>query len=196
MPQQPAPPILSHQLRAVGGGGHRHPGLEDRLVALPAAGGGSAAPTPPSRTPHHLAVAAQSLRPPRAGMPVRNSEAVRQRAIDAAHQRSGQPVTSPWTRCSWPSIPGALLARDRPAAELSEWVRRDEEYAILGANVVELYSESHGRRPTTRGLGGHPSRRVQLPIGQQCASRHYPDRIDCASRPQQPQEREEVADPR
>jgi hypothetical protein len=100
------------------------------------------------------------------GMPARNPEEVRRRAIGAAHKRTRQPVTSPWTRCSWPSIPGALLARDRPAAELSEWVRRDEEYAILGANVVELHSESHARRPTTWDLGGHPSRRVQLPIGQ------------------------------
>jgi hypothetical protein len=33
-------------------------------------------------------------------------------------------------------------------------------------------------------------------LDSQCASRRYPDRIDCASRPQQPQEREEVADPR
>ena len=37
------------------------------------------------------------------------------------------------------------------AAELYAWVRRDEEYATLGANVVvELYSESHARRSTTR----------------------------------------------
>ena len=54
MLQQPAPPILSHQLRAVGGGGgHRHPGLEDRLVARPAVGGGSMGrATPPFRADH------------------------------------------------------------------------------------------------------------------------------------------------
>jgi len=47
--------------------------------------------------------------------------------------------------------PGALPARVRPAAELHEWVRRDEEYAILGTDVlVELHSESHARKPTTR----------------------------------------------
>jgi hypothetical protein len=47
--------------------------------------------------------------------------------------------------------PGALPARARPEAELYQWVRREEQYAILGANVVvELYSESHARRPTTR----------------------------------------------
>ena len=39
--------------------------------------------------------------------------------------------------------PGALPARARPDAELYQWVRREEQYAILGANVVvELYSEA------------------------------------------------------
>jgi hypothetical protein len=48
-----------------------------------------------------------------------------------------------------PARPGP--ARPRPPAELFAWVRRDEEYATLGANVVvELNSESHARRPTTR----------------------------------------------
>jgi hypothetical protein len=46
---------------------------------------------------------------------------------------------------------GALPARERPAAELYAWVRRDEEYAIFGADVVvELNSETRARRPTTR----------------------------------------------
>jgi 5-methyltetrahydropteroyltriglutamate--homocysteine methyltransferase len=62
MLQQPAPPILSHQLRAVGGGGRRHAGLEDRLVALPAVGGGSMGrATPPFRADH----VGSLLRPPR-----------------------------------------------------------------------------------------------------------------------------------
>jgi WhiB family redox-sensing transcriptional regulator len=44
-----------------------------------------------------------------------------------------------------------LPARERPAEELAAWVRREEEYATLGANVVvELNSESRTRRPTTR----------------------------------------------
>ena len=38
------------------------------------------------------------------GMPTRNPEAVRQRAIDAARQRTGQP-SRPWIRCLWPSTP-------------------------------------------------------------------------------------------
>jgi hypothetical protein len=32
--------------------------------------------------------------------------------------------------------PGALPARPRSPADLHEWVRREEQYAILGANVV------------------------------------------------------------
>jgi hypothetical protein len=85
------------------------------------------------------------------GMPARNPEAVRQRAIAAACQRSGQPATptpGPGVRTL---NPRALPTRARPAAELQEWVRRDEEYATLGANVIiELYSESNARKPTTR----------------------------------------------
>jgi hypothetical protein len=37
------------------------------------------------------------------GMPARNPQAVRQRAIAAARRRSGRPATPGWTRCSWPS---------------------------------------------------------------------------------------------
>jgi hypothetical protein len=44
-----------------------------------------------------------------------------------------------------------LPARERPAQELAAWVRREEEYVTLGANVVvELNSESRSRRPAAR----------------------------------------------
>jgi WhiB family transcriptional regulator, redox-sensing transcriptional regulator len=44
-----------------------------------------------------------------------------------------------------------LPARERSAEELAAWVRREEEYATLGANVVvELNSESRTRRPAAR----------------------------------------------
>jgi hypothetical protein len=44
-----------------------------------------------------------------------------------------------------------LPARERPEQELAAWVRREVEYATLGANVVvELNSESRTRRPATR----------------------------------------------
>jgi hypothetical protein len=46
---------------------------------------------------------------------------------------------------------GLLPARERSVGELAAWVRREEEYATLGAEVVvELNSESRTRRPTTR----------------------------------------------
>jgi hypothetical protein len=77
-------------------------------------------------------------------MPTRNPEAVRQWAIDAARQRSGSPATPTLDPVFVALNPGALPARERSPAELYQWVRRDEEYAVLGANVVvELYSESH-----------------------------------------------------
>ena len=51
----------------------------------------------------------------------------------------------------WPLNPSALPARPRSPAELYQWIRRDEEFAILGANVVvELNSESRARQPTNR----------------------------------------------
>jgi hypothetical protein len=85
------------------------------------------------------------------GMPSPNPEAVRQRAIAAVRQRSGQPVTPPLDPVFVALNPHAVPARPRPPAELHQWVRRDEEYATLGANVVvELNSESRARQPTTR----------------------------------------------
>jgi hypothetical protein len=84
------------------------------------------------------------------GMPTPNPEAVRQRAT-AARQRTGQPATPILDPMFVALNPNALPARPRPPAELHQWVRRDEEYATLGANVVvELNSESRARQPTTR----------------------------------------------
>jgi hypothetical protein len=76
---------------------------------------------------------------------------VRQRAIAAARQHSGQPVIPPLDPVFIALNPNALPARPRTPAELYQWVRRDEEYATLGAKVVvELNSESRARQPTTR----------------------------------------------
>jgi hypothetical protein len=84
-------------------------------------------------------------------MPARNPQAVRQRAIEAAHKRTGRPTAPPLDPVFVALNPGALPAREQSPAELYQWVRRDEEYATLGANVVvELHSESHARRPTMR----------------------------------------------
>jgi hypothetical protein len=133
-------------------------------------------------------------------MPARNPEAVRQRAIDAARQRTGQPTTLALDPAFVALNPGALPARPRSAAELYEWVRRDEQCATLGANVVvELYSESHARKPTTRAWAiirrADRSRRL---AGQRAsrAERRHTDRADRTSRSHQPREREMVADAR
>ena len=72
---------------------------------------------------------------------------------DALHhsRRAGQPSTPGLDPVFLALNPGALPARERSPAELYAWVRREEQYATLGANVVvELYSESHARKPNTR----------------------------------------------
>jgi hypothetical protein len=135
------------------------------------------------------------------GMPTRNPEAVRQRAISAARQRAGQPATPSLDPVFVALNPGALPARERSPAELYRWVRREEQYAILGANVVvELYSESHARQPTTRAWAiirrADRSHRLAGQRANRPDRRHADraDRVDRTSRSHQPQEREMVAD--
>jgi hypothetical protein len=150
-----------------------------------------------------LAVTTQSLPRHGLGNPARNPDAVRQRAIAAARQRSDQPAPPALDPMFVALNPGALPARERPATELHAWVRRDEEYAILGASVVvELHSEGHARRPTTRAWA--IIRRAER------AHRHTSDRqsrgerrqaerstrSDRTSRSHQPEERGMVADAR
>jgi hypothetical protein len=135
------------------------------------------------------------------GMPARNREAVRQRAIDAARQRSGQPASPGLDPVFVALNPSALPARERSPAELYQWVRREEQYAILGANVVvELYSESHARQPTTRAwaISRRADRNHRL-AGQRTSrpDRRHTDRAvraDRTSRSRHPQERGIVAD--
>jgi hypothetical protein len=137
------------------------------------------------------------------GMPARNPDAVRQRAITAAHQRSGQPATPTLDPRFVALNPGALPGRERSPAELYQWVRREEQYATLGANVVvERYSESHARQPTTRAWAiiRRAERSHRLASQRQSrADRHHidrPSRADRTSRSQQPAERGMVADAR
>ena len=99
--------------------------------------------------------------------------------------------------------PGALPARERSPAELHQWVRREEQYATLGANVVvELYSESHARKPTTRAWAiiRRADRSHRLADQRTSrADRRHADRTTRADRPsrsQQPQDREMAADAR
>jgi hypothetical protein len=134
------------------------------------------------------------------GMPARNPEAVRQRAMAAASRRAEQPATPALDPAFVALNPGALPARERPAAELHAWVRRDEEYTTLGANVVvELNSESHARRPTTRAWAIMRRADRSHRLADQRASRpdrRHTDRADRTSRPHQSQEREMAADAR
>jgi hypothetical protein len=96
--------------------------------------------------------------------------------------------------------PGVLPARKLPPAELYQWVRRDEEYATLGANVVvELNSESHARKPTTRAWAiiRRAERAHRHPNDRQDRERRQADRItrsDRTSRSRQPEERGMIAD--
>ena len=130
------------------------------------------------------------------GMPARNPEAVRQRAIAAARQRTGRPATPTLDPVFVALNPGTLPARARSEAELFQWVRREEQYATLGANVVvELYSESHARQPTTRAWAiiRRADRSHRL-AGQRASrpDRRHTDRTgraDRTSRSHQPEER-------
>jgi hypothetical protein len=149
------------------------------------------------RARDQLAVAAQGLRSPRAGHASSQPEAVRQRAIDAARQRTGQPATPTLDPVFVALNPGVLPARERSPAELHEWVRRDEQYATLGVNVVvELYSESDAGKPTTRAWAITRRADRSHRLAGQRASRSERHRADRTSRSQQLQEREMVADDR
>jgi hypothetical protein len=124
------------------------------------------------------------------GMPARNPEALRRRAIAAACQRTGRPASPSLDPVFVALNPGALPARPRSEAELYQWVRRDELYATLGANVVvELYSESHARQPTTRAWAiiRRADRSHRL-AGQRAsrAQRRHTDRADRTSGPSNP----------
>jgi hypothetical protein len=133
-------------------------------------------------------------------MPARNPEAVRQRAIAAARRRGGQSAIQTLDPVFVALNPGVLPARERSPVELYQWVRREEQYATLGVNVViELYSESHARQPTIRaGAIIRRADRAHRLAGQRTsrADRRHADRADRTSRSQQPQEREMVADAR
>jgi len=84
-------------------------------------------------------------------MPARNPEAIRQRAAEAARQHTGRPATPSLDPVFVALNPGELPIRARSGGELAERVRRAEDYAALGARVVvELHSESHAAKPSTR----------------------------------------------
>ena len=133
------------------------------------------------------------------GMPARNPPAVRQRAIEAARRRSGQPATPSLDPVFVTLNRDELPVRARSGGELAERVRRAEDYAALGARVVvELHSESHAARPSTRAwaITRRADRGHRL-AGERTsrAERRQADRTSRTDRPHH-HEREMVADAR
>jgi hypothetical protein len=93
---------------------------------------------------HHLAVAAQAFTRHGLGMPARNPQAIRERAAATARQRAGWPAPPALDSVFMALNPGALPARERSPAELFQWVRREEQYASLGA----MWWSSHTAKAT------------------------------------------------
>jgi hypothetical protein len=138
---------------------------------------------------------------------------VSDRALRTAWRRHGlglppRPTTSTATARrldpAFVSLNRRLLpARERPAQELAAWVRREEEYATLGAAVVvELNSESRTRRPTSRAWA--IIRRAQRAQHRSSDREHRrqrrqadrTSRADRTGRSQPAQQRETIADAR
>jgi hypothetical protein len=129
------------------------------------------------------------------GMPARNPKAVRQRAIEAARQRTGRSATPSLDPVFVALNHGELPIRARSGGELAERVRRAEDYAALGARVVvELHTESHAAKPSTRvwAITRRADRAHRRHVDrEQRADRRHADLID---RPYQAEERGMVAD--
>jgi hypothetical protein len=138
---------------------------------------------------------------------------VSDRALRTAWQRHGLglPPRPAATAAASRRLDGAFVAlnrrllpaRERPAEELAAWVRREEEYATLGAAVVvELNSESRTRRPATRAWaiirrGQRGQHRASDRQGR--SERRRADRASRSgrtSRSEQAQQREMAADAR
>jgi hypothetical protein len=133
------------------------------------------------------------------GMPAPNSQAVRQRAIDAARQRSGRPATPSLDPVFVALNHGELPVRARSGGNWPSRVRRAEDYAVLGARVVELHTESHAAKPSTRAwaIARRVDRGPRL-AGQRAsrAERRQADRTSRTDQPHQPHKRGMVADAR
>jgi hypothetical protein len=129
------------------------------------------------------------------GMPTSNPEVVRQRAIDAARQRSGKPQVAAVDSAFVALNRGGIPIRARSDGELAERVRRAEDYAVLGVRVVvELHTESHAAKPSTRAWA--ITRRADRAHRRQADRQQRADRSARTDRPHQPQERGTVADAR
>jgi hypothetical protein len=133
-------------------------------------------------------------------MPARNPEAVRQRAAEAARRRSGRPATPSLDPVFVALNRGELPVRARSGGELAERVRRAEDYATLGAEiVVELHRESHAAKPSTRAWAitrrAQRAHRRQVDR-QQRGERRQADRPTRTERTSRPQGRGMAADAR
>jgi WhiB family transcriptional regulator, redox-sensing transcriptional regulator len=136
---------------------------------------------------------------------------VSDRALRTAWQRHGlglppRPTSRPATRrldAAFLRLNRKLLpARARSDEELAARMRRAEEYAVLGADVVvEMGSETHGRRPAARvwAITRRAQRAHHRPSERQHrGERRQADRASRTDRASHPrsQEREVVADAR
>ena len=144
------------------------------------------------------------------GMPARNPEAVRQRAIPAASRRAGQPAAPTLDPVFVALNPGQLPAARGSQGEQGVRLRRAEEIETLSyRTVVELNAESRlapQRRVAT--ITRRPERAQRLASDrtgradrrhvdrEQRGDRRHADRTDRTSRPHQPEERGMVADAR
>jgi hypothetical protein len=134
---------------------------------------------------------------------------VSDRALRTAWRRHGlglppRPTTTAAARrldAAFLSLNRRLLpARERPAEELAAWVRREEEYATLGASVVvELNSESRTRRPSARAWAIIRRAQDRSSDREQRRQRRQADRTSRSDRTRQSEQarqREMVADAR
>ena len=131
------------------------------------------------------------------GMPARNPEAVRQRALAAASQRAGSSAAPPLDPVFVALNSGQLPTRRGPHAEQGMRLRRAEEIETLSyRTVVELNAESRlapQRRVAT--IARRPERAQRL-VEERAgrAERRQADRASRTDRPHRPLERGMVAD--
>jgi hypothetical protein len=133
------------------------------------------------------------------GMPARNPEAVRQRALAAASQRAGPPTAPPLDPVFTALNQGQLPTRRGPYVEQGVRLRRAEEIETLSyRTVVELNAESRlapQRRVAT--IARRPERAQRLAAERAGrADRRQADRASRPDRLHRPLERGMVADAR
>jgi hypothetical protein len=100
------------------------------------------------------------------GMPARNPEAVRQRAIAATSRRDGQAAAPPLDPVFVALNPGQLLALRGPHAEQAVRLRRAEEIETLSyRTVVELNAESRlAPQQRVATIVRRPVQHLQVPL--------------------------------